>query len=285
MTAPAPLTLPFAYFLTTRLRQGSLAFHVLFEWGAALVVAAWLAGPDWPRAVLLAAISYLAFISLYEIGYLVNDRFAARRESGGQSRGQGAVAPGWVALWIAARLAAFALATTVAGAWPALAWWGFFGGLALVFALHNLITDREIRAITFIWLAWFRFMAPLFWVVPPAEFAGIGLAAAMVYVMFRQFGYLDSKGLLAMPGRQRPRFRLAIFGLPLIAVPAFLHFPGTRGLVLLLGYFATMAAAGTLASLLNPGARPVATPGTSAPTTAAGSHPRDRQDGSPSGTG
>lgn len=248
MTGKALLTLPFAYFLTTRLSKGSIAFHVLFEWGAALVVAGLLAGPDWPHALLLALVSYFAFISLYEIGYLINDRFAAKHESGGRSRGQAEIPALWVVLWIVARLLAFALATSLAGAWQSPLWWSFFGGLAVVFALHNLITDREVRSFTFVWLAWFRFTAPLFWVVPREQFAGIGLGATMVYVMFRQFGYLDSKGLLAMPGRQRPVFRLAAFVLPLVAAPALAFYPGTAGLIILLLYFAAIAGLGTLAS-------------------------------------
>ena len=36
------LLLPFAYFYTTRLSKGSLAFHALFEWLAAAWVVAWV---------------------------------------------------------------------------------------------------------------------------------------------------------------------------------------------------------------------------------------------------
>jgi len=237
--------LPFAYFYKTRLRGGSLAFHVIFEWLAAgvLVLAVGAAAPA--TALAGAGLSYLAFISLYEIGYLANDLFSSRKEADGRQRGPQGAGGGWVAAWVVARLASFIFATVLMGKLVTPEWWSFFAALCVVFALHNALTDKELKAATFLWLAWFRFMAPLMFVVMEDQRLGIGMAAAMAYASFRLFGYLDSKGLLSMPGRQRPGFRLFFFLMPLAGALALWPYDGARGFMVLSVYFALAAVLGT----------------------------------------
>jgi len=237
--------LPFTYFFDTRLRGGSVAFHVIFEWLAAVVLVLVLGAVGPTQALVAAGLSYLAFISLYEIGYLVNDIFASRKEAGGRQRGPQSASGVWVAAWFIARLAAFLFATIFMGKLAAPEWWSFFAALSVVFALHNGLKDRETKAATFLWLAWFRFMAPVMFVVQDTQRLGIGLAAAMTYSSFRLFGYLDSKGLLLMPGRQRPGFRLFFFLMPLAGVLALWPYEGARGFLVLTGYYALAAALGT----------------------------------------
>ena len=73
----------------------------------------------------------------------------------------------------------------------------------------------------------------------------VGLAAAMAYASFRLFGYLDSKGLLTMPGRQRPWFRLFFFLMPLAGGLALWPYGGARGFLVLTVYYALAAVLGT----------------------------------------
>jgi hypothetical protein len=237
--------LPFSYFYDTRLRTGSVAFHVIFEWLAAVVLALAVGASGPAQALTAAGLSYLAFISLYEIGYLMNDLFASRKEAGGRQRGPQGAGGVWVAAWFISRLAAFMFATVLMGKLVAPEWWSYFAALCVVFALHNELTDRELKSATFLWLAWFRFMAPVMFVVQDTQRLGTGLAAAMAYSSFRLFGYLDSKGLLQMPGRQRAGFRLFFFLMPLTGVLALWPYEGARGFLVLTGYYALAAALGT----------------------------------------
>lgn len=237
---------PFAYFLDTRLRRSSVAFHVIFEWGAAVLIACVVGREPAPGALVTAAYSYLAFISLYEIGYLVNDLVSAKFEEGGRRRGPQDAGSAWVAAWVLTRIMVFLSVTIASNMWHVAAWWLFFGGLCVVFALHNIWTDREQKAATFVWLAWFRFLAPVAFVVRPEEFMGVALAAGMIYSGFRLFGYLDSKGLLQMPGRQRPQFRRAFLVMPLAAAIPLTQFEYTQGFVVLAFYFAAAAFVGSM---------------------------------------
>lgn len=238
--------LPFSYFFDTRLRSAGLGFHAIFEWLAAAVLVLAVGALPPMQACLTAALSYLAFISLYEIGYMVNDLFASHKEAAGRRRGPQGVSGYWIGAWFAVRLITFALVTVVMGKLFAPEWWSFFGSLCVVFALHNALHDAEFKAATFLWLAWMRFMAPLIFVVQGTQLMGIGLAAAIVYVAFRLFGYLDGKGLLQMPGRQRPRVRLFFFLMPLAGTLVLWPYETAHGFVVLTLYYAIAATMGTL---------------------------------------
>lgn len=242
--------LPFTYFFNTRLRSGSVAFHLIFEWLAAVVLVCTVGTADPVKGLMLAGLSYLAFISLYEIGYLVNDLFASHNETGGRKRGPQGATGFWMGAWFISRLGSFALVTAFMDKMAAPEWWSFFAALTVVFALHNELKDRELKSATFLWLAWFRFMAPVMFVVEDAQRWGVGLAAAMAYASFRLFGYLDSKGLLQMPGRQRPSFRLFFFLMPLAGALALWPYEGARGFLVLTVYFAFVAMLGTAATLI-----------------------------------
>ncbi|SFU32292.1 hypothetical protein [Halomonas korlensis] len=239
--------LPFSYFLNTRLREGSVSFHLVFEWLAAMLLVVVLGEVEPLPALAMAGLSYLAFISLYEIGYLVNDLVAAQREVGGRKRGPQEATLGWGLAWTGSRLIAFMLITIWLDFLTVPAWWSFYLALCLTFSLHNVLQNSELKSATFLWLAWLRFMAPVMFVVEDAQRLGIGLAAAVSYVTFRLLGYLDSKRLLRMPGRQRASFRLFYFLMPLIGLLALWPYAGAEGYMVLTSYFAIVAAVGTLA--------------------------------------
>ena len=239
------MLLPFAYFYITRLRKGSLAFHALFEWLAAAWVVTWVGVSGFSGSILTMVLIYVAFISVYELGYLANDMHAAHKESDGRRRGPQGTGTHWLVAWVIARITVFMVITAVLEQWLQPAWWLFFTALALVFTLHNWLEDREMKTATFAWLAWLRFMAPLIFVVQDSQRMGIGLVAAIGYVAFRHLGYLDSKGLLNMPGRQRPTFRRFFFLMPLVGVGVIWPYEEARGYIWLASYWAVAAVLGT----------------------------------------
>lgn len=238
--------LPFTYFWATRLRKGSVGFHAVFEWLAAIVLVVTLAPTDRLNALTTAFLAYFAFISLYEIGYIANDLVVAPKEQGGRTRGPQGASAIWVAAWMLVRLLAFVLATIAISRAASAMWWLYFSALAVIFAFHNLLKDKELKSGTFLWLSWFRFMAPVIFVVPSTYVMGIGMACAMSYSAFRQFGYLDSKGLLHMPGRRRPLFRWTFFMWPLLPAAALAMIPEAKGLVILFCFYAVVATLGVL---------------------------------------
>lgn len=235
--------LPFTYFANTRLLKGSIAFHALFEWIAAIFLVSLFGIYGLLDTIQFSFGAYIAFISLYEIGYLINDLVSAKKESSPRLRGPQDASMIWVVAWAASRLVVFALLTLVLNMQDNAEWWLFFLSMLLVFWAHNSLKSNEAKASTFLWLAWFRFLAPVIFVVQAPQRMGIAFGAAALYAGFRLFGYLDSKGLLNMPRRQSMEFRAMYFVIPLSAVLATLTYYEAAGFRAMAMYYCLIATA------------------------------------------
>ncbi len=238
--ARVPYLFPFVYFWRTRLSEGTLAFHVLFEWGAAASVAFFF-GAYGTASLPRAFACYVAFIALYEIGYIYNDLVASGGREDERLRGPQGAGRSWIGAWVAVRVGTFLAVTLVLGMEVAPAWWLFFGGLGLVFTAHNLLQEKEQKTATFLWLAWFRFSAPVAFVVESSQRMGVALAAVGLYGSFRLLGYMDSKGLLKMKTRREMRFRSTFFIVPLVSVVGTATWEEARAYQTLVVYFACIA--------------------------------------------
>lgn len=246
-----PFLFPAYYFFRTRLSAGSAAFHVVFEWGAALLLILVFPADAVHEALFGGILAYLAFISVYELGYLMNDYYAFARESNGRDRRVTALQSHWIAGMVAARLLVFAAVSLSWHGAGTVEWWCFFSALGMVFCLHNLMRDPQLKILTFAWLSWLRFMAPVIFVVQADQLMGIGFGAAAGYVGFRALGYLDSKDMLDMPDRRGSRFRGAYFLSLTVGILVLWPYPEARGFVVLAGYYAIASTTGILVSMLS----------------------------------
>ena len=214
--------IPGAYFVQTRI-EGPRA--LLYTIGTSFIPAWWLlvrlAGEPPMSAIGTFALGYLAFISLYELGYLANDLLDARRP-GERQRCAFTAGPVYVLLFTVLRLGCWA-GIGFATSWIADALW-LSGHLAMVvvFALHNLIESPAPRSATFVQLALLRFILPILGALPAMALPLALLLALLLYVYLRWLAYLDSKSLLAMPARKDGNFGLIQIGLllPILFVVA-----------------------------------------------------------------
>jgi hypothetical protein len=206
--------LPLSYAYLSRLRDDR-SFYVVVEYVPALLISLFFGSSGGLENLWRSGLSFLAFMSIYEIGYLVNDHVSVRWEA--EPRRRGNLAPNnlALALWILTRLFFFALASRALDCWAHPLYWGYFNFLTLVFGCHNAIQAKELRFCTFYWLSVCRFVAPNLWVIQAGHLNSLFLASAVLYSGFRILGYLDSKDLLAMPQRRSVTFRLTYYALPL----------------------------------------------------------------------
>ncbi|MFY8037048.1 MAG: hypothetical protein ACOVMQ_07770 [Cyclobacteriaceae bacterium] len=185
--------LPFFYFQKTRLNNAkAFIFHGAYEWVPVFLLAFYY----FPAIRTLADVLlyYVAFISIYEIGYLANDQHA-HTEAEGRKRTEKLA--GWhIALFVSVRLAAFLVVTVVEGQFSSGWWWGWYGLLAIQFFIHNQIQIRSLKSITFSFLAFIRFLSPIFMLIPAVAISTLLLPIFLNYVLFRLFTYLDSKDFL-----------------------------------------------------------------------------------------
>ncbi len=212
MNATLRYLLPLSFVFETRLDHlRAVGATAAMEWLPAVLVIGWFADlPIWqvPAAF---AVAWTAFMSIYEIGYLLNDLVAVRFEDDPRRRTDAEpTALSWP-IWIGTRLATFAAIGWYFG-WFALPhWWVLFVVLVPVYLAHNLYRSYAPKVVTFVGLATIRFLAPIAPFLAPAELSLILFPAFLNYVLYRTLSYLDSKELLAMPSRTSFAFRLQFY--------------------------------------------------------------------------
>lgn len=220
-----PYYIPFAYFVKTRLNtKSAILFHGYSEYLLGILILIY-AGLNPLDAVLNFLMSYLAFICIYEIGYIINDCVSIRYEQNPRKRVKELNPPNLLIIfWIVIRIASFILITFLLQQVDTWQWWIFYLILVLVFFVHNILRIKQYRVFTFMCLAFLRFYAPLFPFASMAFLANTLNAILIFYVFFRTITYLDSKGLLAIPGRATFNYKTAyyFFLLPYSATVAIL---------------------------------------------------------------
>jgi hypothetical protein len=236
--------LPMGYFWGTRIEGNSWTFHLAFEWFPALMVTLLFSGLPWSMSIALTFANYLAFICVYECGYVCNDYFTTRHEELSRTRGSEKWHWSQVVLLIVIRLLVFGWLAHHLGKAQDYAWLGFFAFLALVFTLHNQKMGTELKLITFAWLSLMRFVAPCLFLLPSHYRFPLIVSGLLFYTGFRSLAYLDSKGALRLPGRRSWQFRISYFVSILPLSLALQGYAGARILLILGIYFSVLAILG-----------------------------------------
>jgi len=199
--------LPFGYYSVSRLRSArDIAYLIVTSWLPAI----WLVWRDHGGALVNSvaafAMGYLAFIAIYEIGYLANDQWDARRDPQGRERLALPSNPLLLAIFCLIRIAAWLVIATWTGWVHDPVWIGGFGALTVVVTAHNLLKSASLRLATFAQLATLRFVLPIVAALSFQGIASAAMTALLVYVPLRYLAYADSKALLSMPERKAPTF-------------------------------------------------------------------------------
>lgn len=211
---PAALFLPLGYTLATRIASRPLLLGQMaqLEWVPAIGILIVVAG--FPPGLALGSflVTYMAFITVYEVGYIANDLLAYREGNSGRRR-LGEAPPGRAVVMAATafRGLLFVGITVGANLWDRPVWWAFYGALFVTFFLHNMITDPLPKLGTFTGLALLRFLAPVFIFLSGPGIALVTSAVMLNYVIYRLLNYLASKDLLKAPQREEPAFKIRLY--------------------------------------------------------------------------
>jgi len=217
--------IPFGYYGVTRGSDArELGFLVATSWLPAIWILFRLGGHDLGWAIANFLLGYIAFIAIYELGYLINDAWDAARSDDGRKRLPFAIGAGYIGPFVLIRLAAWLGIGLWTGWLFNWVWLGGFAALALAFAQHNLIAAAWLRITSFFELSVFRFTLPVIGAIDPAHYLEPVMAALLFYTYLRYLSYVESKGVLAMPERRSPAFGLlqTLMLAPLVAWLAFL---------------------------------------------------------------
>jgi hypothetical protein len=209
--------LPYTYFYGSRVKQLKYnLYYLIIDWAVPFALLTYFTNYDWQSALVHFVLAYLAFISIYEIGYLGNDVYSVRKEDKPRRRVKDFdPSDAVVLLWIAVRLAAFGLISWYLHVLTNPLWLAFYLVLAIFFYLHNALKDKELKVMTFVNLAFIRYFAPIFIFLTPAQLMLLAAPIFLNYVFYRTLMYMDSKDLLHMPSRRAPAYKVTYYGLAL----------------------------------------------------------------------
>lgn len=196
------LFIPFIYFLKTRLNSfKAIIFQIFFEWTPSILLVYYSSisfsfVPEW-----LAY--YLAFVCIYEIGYLVNDQIAFHREA--ERRRARLFTRLEISVFIAIRIVTFLFISYITKAGSS-QWWSWYLLLIFVFSFHNILRQNALKIITFSYLTFARFFSPIIILIGVMN-VNLLLPISIHYVLFRLITYMDSKNLIGF-NRQTNFFRI-----------------------------------------------------------------------------
>jgi len=199
--------LPFAYYATTRARRArELPYLVATSWLPAIWLLWRLSELGAAGSIQAFATGYIAFISIYEIGYLVNDAWDARRSPQGRKRLDFQLTVPFVLSFVAIRLAVWIVVGMITGWIGNAIWLAGYAVLIVAIAQHNIVQSNSLRLVSFYELATIRFLLPIIASLSAPALPAAIITALLLYVFPRFLGYMDSKGILNLPQRGEPRF-------------------------------------------------------------------------------
>ena len=136
--------IPFTYFFKSRLQQvRDIIFHFYYEWLIGFLLLFHFLDYDLFGALKGYLLCYIAFISLYEIGYLGNDVFSVRNETDPRLRIKNFnPTNSQLVCWVIIRLIVFSLISVHLKVISDFTWQIFFLCLAVFFLLHNIIKQK-----------------------------------------------------------------------------------------------------------------------------------------------
>ncbi len=203
------LTLPLGYFVLTRLNtKRAIIFHAYYEYLSAILLLIYF-GSNVENALKYFGLGYLAFIALYEIGYIFNDYFSIKFEVNPRLRIKNIkISLADIIIFIALRISVFLAISYYLKVYSNYSWWIFYIALALMFYLHNILKSKPLKTFTFSSLAFFRFYAPIFPFLAIAGIINTLPGVILFYIFFRTLTYMDSKDLIKFEGRNTIPFKV-----------------------------------------------------------------------------
>lgn len=242
---------PISYFQATRLNRWSLVgYNGLVEWIPALVLSYYFNDCS-IRILPVVVLSYLAFICVYEIGYITNDFFSEKFESNPRGRRiYLSYSSSIISVIILSRIAFFLLFTFLLGATKNPFWWAFYGLLTIAFALHNLLPNR-LRTATFFALSTYRYFAPIILSLAPPVITILLPTILLNNSLYRTTVYLRNKNASESESEQKATRNLGFYvgAMPLSALLS-IYFSSLLPIIICIYYLLLWSAYWLLSGIL-----------------------------------
>ena len=217
--------IPLLYFLKTRFVNNlSFFFQYLLEIGSSLLIYLFIFNSLSFEIMILFLYHYLAFISLYEIGYFVNDTISVNYENKPNKRFKEFNSIFFLLFFIFIRFTLFIFITLHLAYENNSLWLIFYFFLLIVFSFNNFFKKIYYKFATFQMLAFLRFIAPFFIILDYYYLFLIGNLVALTYIPYRTLGYISSKKLAYKKIKRDFYFKFLSFFMPALFFLLILFF-------------------------------------------------------------
>jgi len=201
--------IPFFYFLKTRLNNfKALVFHTVYEWLPTILIISFY-GHLAVDSILIVSLSYVAFISVYELGYLINDQLAHFKPH--ERARDNPFSLTQILIFFLLRILIFLTISWYLNQQNNSVWWFWYAALVLIFTFHNTLKNMMLKCVTFSSLAFIRFFSAFFILLDSQLILIMALPVFLNYVLFRLVTYMDSKNILKGVDRKSDFFRIGYY--------------------------------------------------------------------------
>lgn len=208
-----PLLLPFGYAFISRYHwPRDFVVNALTAWVPGIILVASVGDIPALSAPMVYLLGYIAFICVYEVGYLANDTIGLRHDPTPRRRIDLVPGPAFIAVFLIIRVFAFLLAAWALDCLSNPLFWGGFAVLAVTLIAHNTLHATELKFYSFLQLSLLRFALPVWPVLQGGNDTGaplmVLLTGLLLFSLPRFLTYLDAKGRLHLPERKRHSYHL-----------------------------------------------------------------------------
>lgn len=216
------LQLPFYYLAMTRMNSlKGIVSNASSAWLPGILIVTFLGQYSFLGSVIHYGFTYLAFVSIYEVGYLVNDTLGTRHDETPRHRLKVKLSLAEMLLFVIVRAVVLIVIADVYDLFSNSAWSVSALALVMVIVMHNTIASSALKAASFLQMSMLRFSLP---VIPHVEndvIPAVLLIAIFHFVYPRFITYLDSKGRLRIPERKKSLYGVQV---QLLMIPVFCLF-------------------------------------------------------------
>ena len=213
------LQVPFYYLAMTRMNSlKGLVSNASSAWLPGVLVVTFLSDYSFLEAALHYVFTYLAFVSIYEVGYLVNDTLGTKHDETPRHRLKMKLASFEILIFVLIRVAALVVIAHLYDLFSNPAWSVSVLALVVVIVMHNTIASSALKAASFLQMSMLRFSLPIIPHVGNDAVPAVLLLAIFHFVYPRFITYLDSKERLKIPERKTSRYGAQV---QLLLLPTF----------------------------------------------------------------
>ncbi len=206
------LLVPFLYTYFSRMRGlRAFGFNAITLWFPGILLTYLIDKEDFLGTIYTYFAAYLVFISVYELGYLLNDTWGLRHDETPRRRIDIDYHISFFVTFFLIRIFSIVALSFWISVFFELWFWTILFLLSIAILMHNFVILQEIKIATFFQMSLMRFSIPIIISTELHNSIAVLFSGCIFFVLPRLLTYLDSKKRLRIPERKNPSFLMKFY--------------------------------------------------------------------------